>query len=119
MSGLGADIRGGGPITDCLRTHDIEDTASCMAALQRRHFFIAGCAAIFLAGMGAGVWTYHRAEKQALEELTGNALRCAVAMHGQELQSLTGTRADLTNPAYATLKERLIELRHVQDRVRF
>lgn len=90
-----------------------------MAAFERRHLFIAGCAAIFVAGLGGGAWAYHRAETRALAELTANALRCAVAFRGGELQALTGTRADLENPAYAMVKERLVELRHVQEGVRF
>ncbi len=90
-----------------------------MAAFKRRHLFIVGCAAIFLAGLGAGGWAYNRAETRALSELTANALRCAVAFHGGELKALTGTRADLQNPAYAVVKERLVELRHVQEGVRF
>jgi PAS domain S-box-containing protein len=72
-----------------------------------------------LAGLGGGAWTYYRAEERALHTLTVNALRCAVAFRGSELQSLTGTRADLENPAYASVKQRLIELRHVQAGVRF
>lgn len=90
-----------------------------MGAFARRHLFLAGCLAIFVAGLGGGVWTYHRAEQRALAELTANALRCAVAFRGTDLQALTGTRADLENPAYAAIKARLVELRQAQSGVRF
>ena len=90
-----------------------------MAVLARRRIFIAGCAAIFTAGLGGAVWTYHRAEERELAELMANARRCAVAFQGGELSVLTGTRADLENPAYASVKERLTELRRVQPSVQF
>jgi PAS domain S-box-containing protein len=90
-----------------------------MAVFKRRHFFIVGCAAIFLAGLVAGAWTYRQAETRALRMLTDNALRCAVTFHDGEVRALSGTRADLQNPAYAKVKERLMELRQIQEGVRF
>ena len=90
-----------------------------MPAFERRHLFTLGCAAVFVVGLGGGVWTYHRAEKRALADLTASARQCAVAFHGGQLNSLTGTRADLESPVYAEVKQRLMELRHVQESVRF
>ncbi|MET0262174.1 MAG: ATP-binding protein [Rariglobus sp.] len=90
-----------------------------MAALERRHFFIAACVAIFAAGVVGAVFSYHRAERLALEELTANARRCAVAFQNAGLGALEGTPADLEKPAYASVKKRLVELREVHPDVHF
>lgn len=74
---------------------------------------------MFVAGVLGGVWTWHRAEDEALADLTADARRCAVVFAGGELNALTGTSADLGTPAYAAAKARLAELRLVQPGVRF
>lgn len=85
-----------------------------MVALTRRHLFFVLCTAIFAAGLGGGVWAYFNAEEKALAELLSNARRSAVAFQSGRLQLLTATRADLENPVYAMVKDRLVDLHRVQ-----
>ncbi|MFA6959239.1 MAG: ATP-binding protein [Opitutaceae bacterium] len=84
-----------------------------------RRVLIVLSTAIIAAGVAAGVLSYRRAERAALVELMSTARRCAVAFQDGTLKSLSGTEADLGNPVYVEIKERLIDLRQVDPRVRF
>lgn len=75
--------------------------------------------AIFVAGATAGWLGFQGERERVWAELIVDTKRSAVAFNGEELRGLTGTRADLTSPLYAETKRRLIELRAVNERVRF
>lgn len=82
-----------------------------MLPIFSRKFLPLAIAAIFVAGVIAGTWRFHTVRKNQQEELELNARRSAAAFELQELSGLTGTRADLTSPAYAAVKTRLTRLR--------
>jgi len=89
-----------------------------MVSLSSRFQLIAVGAAIFVAGAGAGGWTYREAGLRARADLMRDAQRCAAAFSAEELRALSGTRADLASPAYAAIRERLVALRRVQPDAR-
>lgn len=63
-------------------------------------------ALVFLTGICAGVWSYHRVRERILADVARGVQRNALAFEGQ-LDALTGTRADLGRPAYVAIKARL------------
>jgi PAS domain S-box-containing protein len=76
-------------------------------------------AVILLAGAVAGWFGRDARRQRVTAELVSDAKRSAVAFDPAELRSLTGTRADLASPLYATVKNRLRNLRAVNPKVRF
>jgi PAS domain S-box-containing protein len=74
---------------------------------------------VFLAGVVAGIGSYRRENREALDELVASARRCAVAFQGDELRQLAAVPADQGKPAYVAIKARLVELRRIEPRVRF
>ena len=75
-----------------------------------------------LIGLGGAVagWLGFRSEEARMtSDLMDDARRCAVVFEAGELRRLTGTRADLQSPVYATMKRRLVDLQAVNPRVRF
>ena len=83
------------------------------AAQLSRKKVAAICVLILLAGVLAGFLGGRNAEDRLAAQLLEQARRAAAALNGDELVALTGTRADLSNPAYARLKERLSGLQSV------
>jgi PAS domain S-box-containing protein len=74
---------------------------------------------IALAGALTGWWSRDSLRGRRLGELEADARRCALVFQSAEVRALTGERADETTPAYAFVKQRLIELREVHPTVRF
>jgi len=75
--------------------------------------------ALVLAGLAAGWFARGRTERNATAALLDDAKRSAVAVESIDLAALAGTSADVENPVYATLKERLQRLVAVDPAVRF
>jgi len=73
--------------------------------------------AIFLAGVAAGWLGYRAKQAENIAQLVVDARRAAVALDPADLRQLTGTRADLTTPAYLKLKDRLQRLAAADERV--
>jgi PAS domain S-box-containing protein len=74
---------------------------------------------ILLLGGLVGWWGWRNEQAKMIADLMDDAKWCAVAFSADELRALAGTRADLSLPAYAEVKRRLIALREVTSRVRF
>ena len=86
--------------------------------LRRKLKIVAAWTGIALAGVAAGIWSYRGLEVRMLARLIDDAERSAVAFDAAELRNLSGTHADLTTPAYATVKARLRKLVAVDPSVR-
>jgi PAS domain S-box-containing protein len=85
---------------------------------QRRSFLAIATVVIFVAGAGAGVWRFHQAKQSAFAALIVKANRCSIAFDAATLRQLSGTRADVSTPLYAQIKERLARLRNVESTIR-
>ena len=73
---------------------------------------------IIVAGFVAGYLGYQQ-QREAMQELVLDSSRhSAVAFQSSELQALTGTRADLTTPAYAAVTERLRRFQETDPKIR-
>src|SRR5205809_7309216 len=70
-------------------------------------------------GLVAGVWGYRTRDADMRARLLGDARRSLVAIDAAELSRLTGSRADMTAPTYAEVKDRLRRLRAVNPDVQF
>jgi PAS domain S-box-containing protein len=67
----------------------------------------------------AGGWAYHHELLVKRRDLITETTKCALAFDVAEVRALAGTRADLHNPVYTRIKERLIRLRVSQPAARF
>jgi PAS domain S-box-containing protein len=74
--------------------------------------------AVALLGAAAGGWGYQARQGDMRDKLLEDARRSTVAINAAEVSRLTATRADLADPAYAAVKERLRQLRSVNPNVR-
>ncbi len=74
---------------------------------------------VFLVGVAAGVWAWHRENKVRLEELIADVERCAIAIDLADIKALSGARMDVDHPSYLRVKSRLKQLRTVHPTVRF
>jgi PAS domain S-box-containing protein len=75
-------------------------------------------AVIFVAGVAAGAWRFHDAQRTLMADLVSNARRRAMAFDSGELKALTGTAADFESPLFAIVKARLVRLQQVEPNVR-
>jgi PAS domain S-box-containing protein len=89
-----------------------------MPILSRRSTQLLIWALIALAGLAAGWWSGRRVRTRFLRELIDDAQRCAIAFREEEMHALTGTPVDLANPAYVSVKARLVRFRSINPRIR-
>lgn len=85
---------------------------------QRKTPLVVTTTLIFISGVVAGIWRYHQTEQQVLASLVVDAQRCAIAFDRADLESLTGTAADRTSPAYQRAKDRLTRLARIEPEAR-
>jgi PAS domain S-box-containing protein len=74
---------------------------------------------IVAAAAGIGWWRAGQQRATMLQQWIDRAERCAVAFQTADVELLTATRADLSSPAYAAVKDRLRRLRAIGSGVRF
>jgi len=89
-----------------------------MVPSLRRSSHVLIWALIALAGGVAGWFGMVRERDRAVRGLLDETRRCALAFSVEEIRPLTGSSADLANPAYLTVKTRLSRLRQVDPEVR-
>jgi PAS domain S-box-containing protein len=77
------------------------------------------CVLVLSLGLAVGAWSYHEEWVAKRHDLIDQTTQCARAFDAAELRDLTGTRADLQNPLYTRIKERLMRLRLSQPTARF
>lgn len=82
-------------------------------------FFRLLLAVIFIAGVVLTIYVYQFANRTNLDSLSESAQTIAAAMDRDEISALDGSEADLENPIYIELKERLMKIRAAQKDVRF
>ncbi len=87
--------------------------------LQRRSVLTALAGLVLLIGAAAGAWNRARVRDTILGDLIADAQRCAVAFDPAELRLLTGTKNDVTTPAYIAVKSRLLRLHNVHPQVHY
>lgn len=76
-------------------------------------------AAIFVAGLATGVWSYQLHDARMRKQLMDDARRSVVAVEPRLVEGLAGTEADAGTAAYRELKRKLTELARVDAAVRF
>ena len=74
---------------------------------------------IFVAGAALTIYVYNFANQSNLDSLSEGVQTIASSMDLDEISALQGSEADLDNPSYIKLKEKLIKIRSVQEDVRF
>ena len=77
------------------------------------------CVLVLCLGLAVGVWSFHEECGAKCHDLITETTQCALAFDAAELRDLTGTRADVQNPLYSRIKERLMRLRLSQPAARF
>ena len=80
---------------------------------------ILGWGCVVMVGLVGGILTYGQAQAERRRLLLADAAGCAIAFQADEMRALSGSRADLDNPVYTTVKHRLMRLRSVHSPVRF
>ena len=86
---------------------------------RSKWFFMLLIAVIFIAGTGLTMYVYSFVREANLDSLSRGAQTIASSIDASELAALTGTEADLQNPAYLKLKSKLQKIRSVENDVRF
>lgn len=76
-------------------------------------------AAALIAGALFTWWAAARADREMRDELLQQAHIAAQTINIEHLQALSGTKADLQSPEYASIKERLTALRSANPQCRF
>ena len=78
-----------------------------------------GAAAILLAGGLLTWWTVVQAARTMRDDLRNQTQKVAQALNLERVQQLTGTEADLRNPAYLRIKDQLAAVRRSKPLCRF
>jgi len=76
-------------------------------------------AALLIAGTSLICWTVHRTDRSMRKDLLQEARIVAQSVSLNQLQSLTGTTADLNTPVYLKLKKQLSAIKRANSRCRF
>jgi two-component system sensor histidine kinase/response regulator len=74
---------------------------------------------VLIAGVFFAWWMIARADREMRAELLRQTRLVSLAVNVQDVQALSGTEADLDNPAYRQLKELLSSLRSADPKCRF
>lgn len=86
---------------------------------RSKWFFTLLIAVIFIAGVGLTFYVYSFVNETNLNSLTRGAQIIASSIDASEITALQGSEADLENPAYLSLKEKLQKIQSVEKDVRF
>lgn len=86
---------------------------------RSKWFFVLLIAVIFIAGTGLTMYVYSFVNQTNLNSLSRGSQTIASSIDVSEITNLTGTEADLENPAYLTLKSKLQKIQSVEKDVRF
>lgn len=95
---------------------------ACLFPISRRRRILtsAGLLGVIVAAGGLLTWwAVARADREMREDLLQQAQQVAQAMNADRIQMLSGTAADIDNPAYTRVKSQLISVRSVYPQCRF
>lgn len=82
-------------------------------------YYFISVSVVFILGLGATVSTYNTVNKNSKQNLLKNVASISNALEINHVKALSGTPADIYNPAYISIKNKLEKIRSINEDIRF